>query len=95
MLDPNIFPRAKSTFLFTADIIPTTSSGREVPKAIIDNPITASEILNLLAKLIAELTNSSDPYIKNIIPIIIKIIEKNVEYALLFISSKFNDPFFI
>ena len=43
--------------------------------------------------LIAEFTNSSDPYIKNIIPRTIKIIDKRVEYSFLSISSKSNEPF--
>ena len=41
--------------------MPTTNSGRDVPKAINDNPITVSEMLNLFANFIAELTKSSDP----------------------------------
>ena len=45
MFEPKIFPNAKSTFFFNADIMPITNSGREVPKAINDNPITASETL--------------------------------------------------
>ena len=40
-----MFPRAKSTFLFNADIMPTTSSGKDVPNAIIDNPITVFDTL--------------------------------------------------
>ena len=46
-LNGKILPKAKSTFLLNAHIIPTTNSGRDVPNAIIDKPITASEILNL------------------------------------------------
>ena len=60
-MDPKILPKAKSTFLFSADITPTTNSGSDVPKAINDNPITVSETLKMFATFIAELTNNSDP----------------------------------
>ena len=76
-----MFPRAKSTFLFNADITPTTNSGNEVPKAINDNPITLSETLNMFERLIAELINKSDPYIRKIIPRIIRNRDKNLEYS--------------
>ena len=46
MFEPKTLPRAKSTFLFIADNIPTTNSGREVPKATNYTPIIASGIFN-------------------------------------------------
>ena len=61
MFDPSMFPRAKSTLRFNADITPTTSSGNEVPKATIDIPTTDSGIFNCFAILIAEPTNNLDP----------------------------------
>ena len=41
--------------------MPITNSGREVPKAINESPIAASETCNFLAKMIAEFTNKSEP----------------------------------
>ena len=43
------------------------------------------------AIFIEELIRRSEPYIKNITPIIIKNTDKNMEYSLLFISYRFND----
>ena len=44
MFEPKTLPRAKSTFFLIADNIPTTNSGKEVPKATKDTPIIASGI---------------------------------------------------
>ena len=63
-----MLPKAKSTFLLIADIIPTTNSGSDVPNAINDNPMTASETLYFFAISIADLTNKSEPKTKKIIP---------------------------
>ena len=61
MIEPKINHNEKSTFLFNADIMPITNSGREVPKAINERPITASDTCNFYYKLMAEFTNKSEP----------------------------------
>ena len=62
-----------------AETIPTASSGREVPKATNDNPITEAGTLYFLAILIAESTSKSAPNTKHAIPIIININEIVIE----------------
>ena len=79
MFEPKTLPRAKSTFLLMADNIPTTNSGKEVPNATKDTPIIASGIFNWFAILIADSTKRSEPYISNIIPPTINVIEMKRE----------------
>ena len=93
-----MLPKAKSTFLLIADIIPTNNSGSDVPNAISDNPITASETLYFLAISIAELTNKSEPKTKKIIPNTININEIIITHSLFERKEKFlsmSDAFIV
>lgn len=68
ILLPKIFPMAIPESPFRLELMFTTSSGAEVPKATIVSPITISEMLNLLAVEDAQLTSISAPLIKNTNP---------------------------
>lgn len=63
IFDQIIFPRARSVFFLYAAMIEVTSSGSEVPIAIIVSPITLSESPKYLAMSVAPLTIRSPPRI--------------------------------
>ena len=65
ILDPIIFPIAISSLFFMIAAIEVTSSGNEVPAAIIVNLITFLLIFNVSAMNTAELTTISPPDIVN------------------------------
>ena len=71
--DPSTLPIAISDFPLYAAIADTTSSGREVPIATIDNAITNLGILRISAIVIADSINNQAPITTPKIPIIIKI----------------------
>lgn len=68
ILAPTMFPIAISLFFFKTAITDVTSSGRLVPIATIDTPITVSETLNILAITIAPSTTHLPPKKSAIIP---------------------------
>ena len=67
MLAPNTFPKATPCIFFIDAIIAVESSGKEVPIANNDNPITHSDTPNSSAIC-------TDPSIRNLEPIINPII---------------------
>ena len=69
IFDPIIFPRAISWLFFNALINDAASSGRLVPRAIIVNPITSSDIPSNSAIVWELLTVNSAPSRRTIRPI--------------------------
>ena len=69
MFDPITLPSAMSVLSFNALVKDTTSSGADVPKATIVNPITMGAILNRAARLDAPSTRKSAPLTSIIKPI--------------------------
>lgn len=68
MLLPTTLPNVIADLPFNADIMFTTSSGAEVPKATIVSPITIFGILNLLAITEAPSTREFAPKTKKMTP---------------------------
>ena len=74
---PIALPIIKSECPFIADVIVINTSGSDVPSATIVKPISISDRPNLLAILVAALTNKSAPLINKTNPIITNIISNN------------------
>lgn len=66
--EPTRLPTAKSSSPFILATIDVTSSGNDVPKASIVNPIIFSLILKVFAIFIEFSTTKSPPVFNNIIP---------------------------
>lgn len=78
ILDPKIFPVAISVEPFKLEIILTTNSGDDVPRATIVKPITKFETLNFLATEDAPSTNKPAPLITKMKPMRSNDIVKNI-----------------
>ena len=61
MLLPIMFPMAMSVFPFLAAVTEVTSSGSDVPNAIIVRPMILSETPQYFAMFVADLTTRSLP----------------------------------
>ncbi len=72
ILLPTILPTSKSDSPFLAAVIVVTSSGKEVPRAIMDSEIILSEMPIVVAMIEAELTTSSLPPTIPARPIIVR-----------------------
>ena len=93
ILEPIILPNSKSSSPFLEDTIVVTSSGKEVPKAMIVSNITRSLNPSILAIIEALLTTKLLPIIILAIPNIISIkevIKLNLGFSSSFCLSFFN-----
>ena len=92
MFEPTMLPTAISGCFFKAATMQVTNSGRLVPIATTVSPIILSEMFNICAISIAELTVKLLPQISPAIPAIIKIAV--VTWLYIFIGSSSIGEFF-